>query len=271
MDNSFGPTDMPSVWNLKKYKPEKGHVMNFAGDSHDARSVIMDSALGVVGARPKSQAEFLGHIDWFEDYLGKYPVPKYPFPIDQVRAAAGKSVFDQTCASCHASERTGTRVPIAEIGTDRERLDTWSKEAAIKANKVVREFGLERTGLVEEPLIGYVASFLDGIWLRAPYLHHGAVPTLRDLLEPVDKRPKVFFRGYTVYNPVKAGFVTTKQEADTIGLTDEREREILREDIERIGTRFDVSQHASSNQGHVFGTDLPEKDKDALMEYLKTL
>lgn len=162
-------------------------------------------------------------------------------------------------------------MPIAEVGTDRERLDTWSQDAAIKANRVVGEFGLERKGLVEEPLIGYVASFLDGIWLRAPYLHHGAVPTLRDLLEPVDKRPKIFFRGYDVYNPIKAGFVTTEQEADTIGLADEREQEKLREDVERIGTRFDVSQRAGSNQGHTFGTDLPDKDKDALVEYLKTL
>ncbi|MGE3978436.1 MAG: c-type cytochrome, partial [Nitrospira sp.] len=99
--------------------------------------------------------------------------------MDQIKATAGKAVFDQACASCHAGERTGTRVPIAEVGTDRERLDTWSQDAAIKANRVVGEFGLERKGLVEEPLIGYVASFLDGIWLRAPYLHHGAVPTLR--------------------------------------------------------------------------------------------
>jgi hypothetical protein len=45
----------------------------------------------------------------------------------------------------------------------------------------------------------------------------------------------------------------------------------LREDLERIGTRFDVSQRASSNQGHTFGSDLPDKDKDALVEYLKTL
>jgi hypothetical protein len=50
------------------------------------------------------------------------------------------------------------------------------------------------------------------------------VPTLRDLLEPVEKRPKVFFRGYTVYNPVKVGFVSLKEEAGTIGLMDERER-----------------------------------------------
>src|SRR5574338_832719 len=80
MDNSIGPTDMPSFWNLNKYKPEKGHLMNFAGDSHDARSVIIDSALGVLGAAPHNKEEFLEQVKWFEDYLGSYPAPKYPFP-----------------------------------------------------------------------------------------------------------------------------------------------------------------------------------------------
>jgi len=70
------------------------------------------------------------------------------------------------------------------------------------------------------PTVSYVTLG----WNGKDYLHHDAVPTLRDLLEPVDKRPKVFFRGYTVYNPVKVGFVTTNEEADTIGLTDEREQ-----------------------------------------------
>ena len=36
---------------------------------------------------------------------------------------------------------------------------------------------------------GYANMPLDGIWLRAPYLHNGSVPTLRDLLEPrADRR-----------------------------------------------------------------------------------
>jgi len=28
---------------------------------------------------------------------------------------------------------------------------------------------------------------------------------------------------------------------------------------------------ANSNRGHAFGVDLPERDQDALLEYLKTL
>ena len=35
---------------------------------------------------------------------------------------------------------------------------------------------------------GYANMPLDGLWLRAPYLHNGSVPTLRDLLEPAAKR-----------------------------------------------------------------------------------
>jgi mono/diheme cytochrome c family protein len=253
MDDSLGPTDMPSLWNLNKYKPEKGHLMNLAGDSHDARSVIIDSALGVLGAAPHDKEEFLRHVTWFEDYLGSYPPPRYPFSIDQQKAATGKLLFEKTCARCHASERTGTRISTEEVGTDRGRLDSWSKQAAVEANRVVRAMGIERKGLVEENPSGYIAAFLDGIWLKAPYLHNGSVPTIQDLLEPVEKRPKVFYRGYDLYDQAKVGFVTSGLEA------------------ERIGTRYDVRERSSGNQGHTYGTELQQNEKDALVEYLKTL
>ena len=55
---------------------------------------------------------------------------------------------------------------------------------------------------------GYANSPLDGLWLRGPYLHNGSVPTLRDLLEPSDKRPVKFYRGYDVYDQKKVGFVS---------------------------------------------------------------
>jgi mono/diheme cytochrome c family protein len=253
MDDTFGPTDMPAVWNLRKYQSGKGHVLNLAGDSHDPYSVIMDSALGLLGAAPHDHDAFIGQVQWLHDYLSNKPAPKYPFPVDAQLAAQGKGVFDAYCAGCHASDRTGTRLPLVEVGTDRNRLDSWNKDAAVKANRVVRGMGLERAGLVEETLDGYVAPFLDGIWLRAPYLHNGSVPTLADLLEAADKRPKVFWRGYDVYDRKRVGFVTDSEEAM------------------RVGTRHDVAAKGGGNQGHEFGTDLSAVDKDALLEYLKTL
>lgn len=253
MDDSFGPTDMPSVWNLDKYRPEAGHRMNWAGDSHDPRSVIMDSALGLLGAEPKSHADFLAEIDWLRDYLGRKAAPKYPFPIDAALAARGRAVFDAHCAACHAGARVGTVVPLAEVGTDAERIGTWNERAAREANQVVEAMGLERKGLVEAPLTGYVAQFLDGIWLRAPYLHNGSVPTLADLLTPPAQRPRQFWRGYDVYDPARVGFVSQGPAA------------------QKAGSRFDTSQRASGNGGHDFGTGLPAADKAALIEHLKTL
>ena len=253
MDDSIGPTDMPSIWNLKKYQHAKGHRMNFAGDSHDAYSVIIDSALGLMGAEPKDQYDFLSHIDWLYSYLTEKPAPRYPFAIDRAKATAGARLFADHCASCHASERTGRIIPLAEIGTDRERLDTWNEKAAIEANAVVEEMGIERRGLVEEPMSGYVAQFLDGIWLEAPYLHNGSVPTLYDLLLPPSQRPQTFYRGYDVYDPVRVGFVTHGEEA------------------ERVGSLHDTRDRAGSAEGHDFGSGLGDEERWQLVEYLKTL
>jgi Cytochrome c len=253
MDDTFGPTDMPSNWNLQKYKWDKGHRMNYAGDSHDAYSVIMDSAMGLLGAPPHDKEKFLGEVKWLHEYLGNLPAPKYPFAIDHTKAAQGKALFDANCAACHGSERTGTPMPIAEIGTDRGRLDSWNKSAAIAANKVVKAVGLERKGLVEEDLKGYVIQFLDGIWLEAPYLHNGSVPTLYDLLQPAASRPKVFYRGYDVYDQKKVGFITEGADA------------------ERTGTKHDTTLRGNGNQGHEYGTSLTDEEKMTLIEYLKTL
>ena len=253
MDDTFGPTDMPSLWNLQKYRPEKGMLMNLAGDSHDAYSVIIDSALGLLGAAPHDKDAFLAEVQWMHDYLTKKPPPRYPFPIDQAKAAQGKSVFDAECARCHASEKTGTPMPLAEIGTDRNRIDSWNKDAAIKANRVVRDMGIERKGLVERDLVGYVIPFLDGIWLKAPYLHNGSVPTMLDLLQPVAQRPQAFWRGYDVYDQARMGFVTAGDEA------------------QRVGTLHEVSAKGNGNQGHEYGVALSDDEKAALIEFLKTL
>jgi hypothetical protein len=97
---------------------------------------------------------------------------------------------------------------------------------------------------------------LDGVWLRAPYLHNGSVPTLRDLLEPAASRPAVFYRGNDVYDPVRLGFVADKAEQGG-----------------RKFFRYDTAVPGNANAGHEgrrYGTELSGADKDALIEYLKT-
>ena len=100
---------------------------------------------------------------------------------------------------------------------------------------------------------GYTATPLDGIWLTGPYLHNGSVPTLADLLEPVEARPKKFWRGYDLIDTARVGFVSSGPEA------------------ERAGTPLDVTLEGNSNAGHTYGTDLSAEEKRALLEYMKTL
>ena len=99
---------------------------------------------------------------------------------------------------------------------------------------------------------GYSNMPLDGVWLRAPYLHNGSVPTLRDLLAPPEERPTVFYRGYNVYDFENLGFVSSGAAAEASGF------------------RFDTTERGNGNQGYLYGTGLDEEEIDALIEYLKT-
>lgn len=253
MDDSSGPTDFPPIWNLGKIQPEKGHRLNLAGDSHDVWSVMIDSAIGLFGEAPDDPAALEEEARWLQAYLTAKRAPPYPLPIDQTLAARGATAFAEHCARCHASERTGTPIPLAEVGTDGGRLATWSSTNAIAANQAFNAMGLRRKGFVETPLVGYVAPFLDGVWLRGPFLHNGSVPGLADLLEPVAQRPPIFWRGYDVLHKERGGFISQGREA------------------ERAGTRYDTRLRGNGNQGHEFGIELPAQDKAALVEYLKTL
>ena len=150
-----------------------------------------------------------------------------------------------------AGTRTGTVIDISEVGTDRNRLDTWTQQAADIANQTVAKLNINRPNMVKTN--GYQAVPLDGLWLRAPYLHNGSVPNLREMLAPEGQRITLFWRGYDLYDPVNVGFETQSAEA------------------KRIGFAFDTRLRGNGNQGHRYGTQLSAADKTALLEYLKTL
>jgi hypothetical protein len=76
---------------------------------------------------------------------------------------------------------------------------------------------------------------------------------VRDLLARPERRPAVFYRGYDVLDGRNLGFISQGPEA------------------EQAGYRFDTSQRGNGNGGHLYGVDLSPSEKDALIEYLKTL
>jgi hypothetical protein len=103
----------------------------------------------------------------------------------------------------------------------------------------------------QPPYGPYAARPLYGIWAAAPYLHNGSVPTLYHLLLPPEQRPKRFALGGREYDPVRLGFAV----GTACGQQD------CAVDTTRIG---------DGNGGHLWGTDLAEPDRMALLEYLKT-
>jgi hypothetical protein len=264
VDNSTGQADFPSIWNLKIRKGTN-LFLNWSCDTPAVRSVLIDSALGL-GAAPdrrnpidrlhwswKRRAWFGKRMEALDEFLSQASPPPYPFATNTALLAQGRAVYDRQCADCHdvGRPRTNTPIPIEEIQTDRERMDTWTQGAADEANRRVKEMGIDRPNMVKK--FGYCSPPLDGIWMRAPYLHNGSVPNLRALFEPVDRRPSVFYRGYDLYDPVNVGFVSEGKEAA------------------RAGWKLDVKERGNGNQGHLYGTDLSPADKEALLEYMKTL
>ena len=163
------------------------------------------------------------------------------------------------------------RLPLADVGTDRDRIDTWSKDGGGRRQQGRRRHGHRAQGARRrEPLIGYNAAFLDGIWLRAPYLHNGRCRRSATCSSR-SRGDQNFYRGYDVYDQFEVGFVTSPDEAELVGMRCEAVQAKKLCEVERVGTAYDVNQRGSGNQGHVYGTDLATKDKEALVEYLKTL
>ncbi len=265
VDNTIGQADFPANWNLKTRKGTN-LFLNWSCDTPAVRSVLIDSALGL-GAAPDGsnpidslvwkfsrRAWFKQRMEDLDNFLSELPPPKYPFPINTNLAyATGKPLYERHCADCHepGRPRTNKPIPLNEIGTDRERMDTWTQAAADQANDAVKKLGITRPNMVKQE--GYQSMPLDGLWMRAPYLHNGSVPNLRELLEPVDKRSQAFYRGNDLFDPVNVGFRTNRPAATySVWLLDTRER-------------------GNGNAGHTYGTQLSDEEKAALVEYMKTL
>jgi mono/diheme cytochrome c family protein len=247
-DNSVGNTDFPALWRLRN---REGKLLHSAGEAKSLYAVVATSAIGI-GSLPTG--EFEPRNEWIESFIAKLEPPPFPGTIDAELAKSGERLFAATCAGCHAENgaRTGTAIPLAEIGTDPEHVLAWRQQNADRMNAVVRTLGARRSD-IQGAQDGYIARPLVGVWLLGPYLHNGSVPTVSDLLSPPEQRPTTFYRGYDVLDLEKVGFISTGQQAAAQGF------------------RFDVTLRGNGNGGHDYGTGLSEPDKRALIEYLKTL
>ncbi|QCX51894.1 c-type cytochrome [Ralstonia pseudosolanacearum] len=248
-DSTVGTVDLPQIWNQK---PRESMYLHWDGNNNNIHERNYAAAMAV-GATPQSvlPAEFKRVTDWLLDHQP----PKWPFgELDQARVHRGESLWQAQCANCHAFGKAATgqvTVGLDQLGTDPYRLNSFTVGLVSKFHQFKSppfDFGAYRKTQ------SYSNTPTDGVWLRAPYLHNGSVPTLWDLLQKPEHRPKVFYRGSSVFDQKQVGFVTAGPETKGGGTF-----------------KFDTSLPGNHNTGHAYGTDLTDSEKWDLIEYMKTL
>ncbi len=262
-----GVSDLPSIF-LQRPRADQGMELHWDGDNASLQERNLSAAIGA-GVTERSVDHYaIGRVaEWLLDLRP----PRSPYRADAIKAVLGKATYMRECAGCHGyqgpdgyvfeGEYLGRVTPIGRIGTDRGRLDSYTEKlrdlqlSTFFKNDPVYDFKhFKKTD-------GYANQPLDGLWLRAPYLHNGSVPTLRDLLTPETERPIAFIRGDDRLDPVNGGFRADPCDPDA---------------YYGDGFCFDTRQddggpdRGNRNIGHLYGTDLPSEQKDELVEYLKT-
>jgi len=198
--------------------------------------------------------------------------------LDEQKVARGKKVYARFCLDCHgrpgsiageweAGSRHGEVIPASALGTDPERVNYryYDELAGRMYDWFPRRhpLGLAREALRPGPegdTRGYINAPLEGVWVRAPYLHNGSVLTLAELIN-LRPRRTVFLRGTNAYDPEWVGLLSPRTE-------DPRP-------TARLYFRFDTTRPGNSNHGHDYPWPYRSggwnaQDLLALLEYLKT-
>ncbi len=248
------PTDVPAWWMLKK---KNAMFYNGFGRGDFSRFLMASNLLTVNDTAESREVD--AHFNDVLAYINSIQPPPYPRQVNKVLAKQGGILFVQNCSKCHGSygnegKYPNLLIPEAEIQTD---------SALYKSNYQSYQFvdWFNNSWFAQgdhparlEPFSGYIAPPLDGVWVTAPYLHNGSIPDLESLLNSKE-RPALWSRDFD--NPEY--------------------------DYNKLGWKYSVRDSASGttvynthlpgygNYGHTYGDRLNNRERKAIIEYLKTL
>jgi len=247
------PTDVPAWWLLKKK-----NAMFYNGFGRgDFGKFLMASNLLTVNDTAESR-EVDSHMPDMLAYIYSLTPPKYPKYISPELVNEGKALYSQNCSNCHGSYEPFPEYPNLLIPLSIIQTDSFLCKSNYSNPQFVNWFnnswftkGDHPARL--EPFNGYIAPPLDGIWVTAPYLHNGSVPTLEGILNS-SLRPTYWSRDFN--NPVI--------DFKTVGWKYKSH--------EKPGkTVYNTTLRGYGNYGHYFGDTFTTQERTALLEYLKTL
>ena len=244
--DSVGTADFPPIWS------QAIRAQLFVHWDGNNSSVAERNLSATIGAGATFDSLDFPRLERIRQWIWNLDAPRYPFAIDRALAASGKPLYDEHCARCHeAGGKDYNAVSKNDyIKTDPYRSNAFNQDMANLMNQIGKGYPWQFKNF--RPTGGYVNHPLDGVWLRAPYLHNGSVPTLRDLLNPASARPAKFYRGGDVYDQQKLGFVSDQPTLNGRALFE-----------------FDTSGRGNGSTGHEYGVELSDAQKSALVEYMK--
>ncbi len=249
IDDTVGTADLPSLWNQRM---RQGLWLHWDGNNNSVDERNKSAAIGA-GATPDSLD--LDGARPGRELDSRPQAAGLPGRADQYRRwrpPARRSIA-RNCASCHdiGQPRVGQTIDIAEIGTDPERLRSFTPELVTQMNTIGDGTGRG-------------ASRISGRRTAMPACRSTASGCARRISTTARSRRcgrccsstsvrRGSIAAYNVYDWSGVGFVSTGPEA------------------EQQGVEFDTSLRGNGNGGHTYGRELSVPDREALLEYLKTL
>lgn len=247
------PTDTPPWWLLKK---KNAMFYNGFGRGDFGRFLMASNLLTVNDTSESRKVD--DHMPDLLSYIYSLEPPEYANPVDEEKAAAGKIIFNKNCSSCHGEYGGLEKFPNLLIPESIIKTDSALYSSNYSNPQFVDWFNRSwfTTGdhpAQLQPFSGYIAPPLDGIWITAPYLHNGSVPTLEALLNS-KLRPRYWSRNFKnpVYDYTAVGWQYTTHESGGKGI-------------------YNTDKKGYGNYGHTFGDKLTGSEREAVIEYLKTL
>ena len=257
-DELIGTADFPLIFNQG---PRRGMHLHWDGNNTSLDERNLSAAMGA-GVTPDSVD--LDTIKRIANWLLTLTPPPSPYHPDPEAVRRGRQIFMSQCRACHgfqerdayafSGEKIGQVEPNSQLGVDPARLDSYTQ--TFRDYQVAHFFSKDIPFKEFTKTDGYANLPLDGLWLRAPYLHNGSVPTLADLLNPPEQRPKAFVRGADTLDPQRGGFVAppcVPPSAPTGRFC------------------YDTTLPGNHNTGHLYGVTLAAEQKSDLLAYLLTL
>ena len=304
------PVSFPHMWGIETTAwLQWGANMNSVMERNIGQSLGVGAVFDPGSFASTSRLDNLNTLEHLVYKLTPPEWPDVVFgPIDATKAARGAAIYDRQCANCHEKpfaitpsglvvyqlftlRETGVSPLVAQNFDDTVIVDGKTlrfAEAAFTALEALKQRYYEANNIPEatraewegrsrrpppewRPAMRstladadkypdtrggrvFPAKPLAGIWATAPYLNNGSVANMWDLLTPPADRPKTFWLGSREYDVEKLGYRT---------MPDDK--------APAPGFEFETAETGNSNGGHVYGTNLPDDDKRALIEYLKKL